>query len=44
MQFVCEFALENARNSVLELHKCKHFLGEDPQTPPKKTSDASLRP
>jgi hypothetical protein len=33
MQFVCEFALENARNSVLELQKCKNFLGEDPQTP-----------
>jgi hypothetical protein len=45
MQFVCEFALENAKNSVLELHNCKNFLGEDPQTPPpKKTSDASLRP
>jgi hypothetical protein len=36
MQFVCEFALENAKNSVLELHKCKNFLGEDPQTPPQK--------
>ena len=34
MKFVCEFALENARNSVLELQKCKNFLGEDPQTPP----------
>jgi hypothetical protein len=33
MQFVCKFALENARNSVLELQKCKKFLGEDPQTP-----------
>jgi hypothetical protein len=31
MEFVCEFALENARNSVLELQKCKNFLGEDPQ-------------
>ena len=30
MQFVCEFALENARNSVLELQKCNHFLGETP--------------
>jgi hypothetical protein len=34
MKFVCEFALENARNSVLELQKCKHFLGEDPQKTP----------
>jgi hypothetical protein len=33
MKFVCEFALENARNSVLELQKCKNFLEEDPQTP-----------
>jgi hypothetical protein len=33
MKFVCEFALENARNSVLELQKCNNFLGEDPQTP-----------
>ena len=33
MQFVCEFALENARNSVLELQKCTNFLVEDPQTP-----------
>ena len=33
MQFVREFALENARNLVLELQKCKHFLGEDPQNP-----------
>ena len=33
MQFVCEFALGNARNSALELQKCKHFLGEDSQTP-----------
>jgi hypothetical protein len=33
MQFVREFALENARNSVLELQKCKNFLGEDPQNP-----------
>jgi hypothetical protein len=32
MKFVCEFALENARNSVLELQKCKNFLGDDPQT------------
>jgi hypothetical protein len=29
MQFVCAFALENARNSVLELQKCKNFLGEE---------------
>jgi hypothetical protein len=29
MQFVCEFALENARNSVLALQKCKNFLGKD---------------
>ena len=33
MQFICEFALENARNSVLELQKYKNFMGEDPQTP-----------
>jgi hypothetical protein len=32
IQFVCEFALENARNAVIELQKCKLFLGEDPQT------------
>ena len=31
MQFVCEFALENARNSVLELQKCKNFLGMTPR-------------
>jgi hypothetical protein len=23
IQFVCEFALENARNAVVELQKCK---------------------
>ena len=28
MQFVCKFALENARNSVLELHKCKNFANQ----------------
>jgi hypothetical protein len=33
IQFVCEFALENAINAVLELQKCKHFLGEDPHPP-----------
>jgi 5-hydroxyisourate hydrolase-like protein (transthyretin family) len=32
MQFICEFTLENARNSVLELQKGENFLGEDPQT------------
>jgi hypothetical protein len=36
-QFTCnlfaKFALENARNTVLELQKGKNFLGEDPQTP-----------
>jgi hypothetical protein len=25
MQFICEFALENARNSVLELQKYKIY-------------------
>jgi hypothetical protein len=37
MQFVCEFALENARNSVLELQKCKKISGgghPDRQTTP----------
>jgi hypothetical protein len=33
IQFVYEFALENARNAVLELQKCKNFLGEDPRLP-----------
>jgi hypothetical protein len=33
MLFVCEFALENARNAVLELQKCKH-LGGGPPDPP----------
>jgi hypothetical protein len=33
MQFVCELALQNARNSVLELQKCKNFL--DPPFLPK---------
>jgi hypothetical protein len=33
IQFVCEFALENARIAVLELQKWNNFLGEDPQTP-----------
>jgi hypothetical protein len=43
MKFVCEFALENARNSVLELQKCKNFLGEDPQTEDTQT-DALFSP
>jgi hypothetical protein len=33
MLFVSEFALENARNAVLELQKCKH-LGGGPPDPP----------
>jgi hypothetical protein len=33
-RFVCEFGLENARNAVLELQKCEHFVGEDPQITP----------
>jgi hypothetical protein len=32
IQFVCEFALENARIAVLELQKWNNFLVEDPQT------------
>jgi hypothetical protein len=32
MLIVCEFALENARNAVLELQKCKHWGGGG-QTP-----------
>ena len=32
IQFVSEFALEDARNAVTELQKCKTFLGEDPNT------------
>jgi hypothetical protein len=43
MKFVCEFALENARNSVLELQKCKNFLGEDPQTDPPFLQKLSMR-
>jgi hypothetical protein len=31
MLIVFEFALENARNAVLELQKCKHW-GSEPQT------------
>jgi hypothetical protein len=34
MQFVCEVALENTRNSVLELQKCKNFPGGVPLDPP----------
>jgi hypothetical protein len=30
IQFVCEFALENAGIAVLELQKWNNFLGEDP--------------
>jgi hypothetical protein len=33
MQFVCEYALENAINSVLDLQKCKNFLGRTPRLP-----------
>jgi hypothetical protein len=33
MQFVCEFALENARNAVLELQKCKTPFWGSSDTP-----------
>jgi hypothetical protein len=33
IQFVCKFALENARNAVLELQKCK--VSGDPPLLPK---------
>ena len=35
LNLFAKFALENARNSVLELRKCKTFLGEDPPFRPK---------
>jgi hypothetical protein len=43
MQFVREFALENARNLVLELQKCKHFLGEEPPFLPKLSANQSQK-
>jgi hypothetical protein len=42
IQFVCEFALENAWIAVLELQKWNNFLGEDPQTPVFARNVASM--
>ena len=48
MQFVCEFALENAINSVLELQKCNlyynYYTYNPPTSLPKRASDVSLCP
>ena len=33
VQFVCEFALENARNAVMELQKWKNIPGGHPHPP-----------